>query len=83
MYSLPPNKNVNNKIINNPLVPEAVAKEGSHKMGRRQFTAQFKTKIVLEILREEKQLGELAAEHGFKPQSITKLEKNFWRTSDG
>jgi len=36
-------------------------------MGRRQFTAEFKTKIVLEILREEKQLGELATENGVSP----------------
>ena len=33
-------------------------------MGRRQFSAEFKTKIVLEILREEKQIGELVAGHG-------------------
>jgi len=33
-------------------------------MGRGQFTAEFKTKIVLEILREEKQIGELAADMG-------------------
>ena len=36
-------------------------------MVRRQFTAEFKTKIVLEILREEKQLGELATEHELSP----------------
>ena len=32
-------------------------------MERRQFTPEFKTKIVLELLRKEKPLGELANEH--------------------
>ena len=46
-------------------------------MGRRQFTAEFKTKIVLEILREEKQLGELAAEHGVSPNQLRNWKKEF------
>ena len=33
-------------------------------MGRRKFSAEFKTKIVLELLREEQQLGEIAHQHG-------------------
>ena len=44
-------------------------------MGRRQFTAEFKTKIVLEILREQKQLGELAAEHGVSPNQLRNWKK--------
>lgn len=36
-------------------------------MGRRQFTAEFKTKLVLEVLREEKQIGEIATENGLSP----------------
>jgi transposase-like protein len=46
-------------------------------MGRRQFTVEFKTKIVLEILREEKQLGELAAEHGVSPNQLRNWRKEF------
>jgi len=46
-------------------------------MVRRQFTAEFKTKIVLEILREEKQLGELAAEHELSPNQLRNWEKEF------
>ncbi len=38
-------------------------------MGRRKYSAEFKTKIVLELLREEKQLGELAAEHELRWKS--------------
>jgi len=46
-------------------------------MGRRKFTADFKTKIVLEILREEKQLGELAAENGLSPNQLRSWRKEF------
>ncbi len=46
-------------------------------MGRRQFTAEFKTKVVLEILREEKQIGELAAEHGLSPNQLRNRKKEF------
>ena len=46
-------------------------------MVRRQFTAEFKTKIVLEILREEKQLGELAAEHELSPNQLRNWKKEF------
>jgi len=46
-------------------------------MGRRKFTVEFKTKIVLEILKEEKQLGELAAEHGVSPNQLRNWRKEF------
>src|SRR5665254_15752 len=49
-------------------------------MGRRRFTAEFKTKIVLEILREEKLLGELATEHGVAPINYETGKKNSWKT---
>jgi transposase-like protein len=44
---------------------------------RRQFTAEFKTKIVLEILKEEKQIGELAAENGLSPNQLRNWKKEF------
>ena len=46
-------------------------------MGRRQFTAEFKTKIVLELLREEKQIGELAAENDLSPNQLRNWRKEF------
>lgn len=39
-------------------------------MGRRQFIAEFKMKIVLEILREEKPTGAIVAEHGISPNQF-------------
>ena len=46
-------------------------------MRRRQFTAGFKTKIVIEVLREEKQIGELAAEHDLSPNQLRNWRKEF------
>ena len=46
-------------------------------MGRRQFTPEFKTRIVLEFLREEKPLGELAAEHKISPNQLRNWKKEF------
>ena len=46
-------------------------------MGRRQFTPEFKTRIVLELLREAKPLGELAAEHEISPNQLRNWKKEF------
>ena len=44
---------------------------------RRQFTAEFKTNVVLELLKEEKQLGELAAEYELSPNQLRNWRKDF------
>ena len=46
-------------------------------MKRRQFTAEFKTKLVLEVLREEKQIGELATENGLSPNQLRNWKREF------
>jgi len=46
-------------------------------MGGRKFSAEFKTNIVLELLREEKQIGELAAEHKLSPNQLLNWKKEF------
>jgi len=46
-------------------------------MGKRQFTPEFKTKIVLELLREEKPLGEVAAEHNISPNQLRNWKREF------
>jgi transposase-like protein len=46
-------------------------------MGRRKFSAEFKTKIVLELLREEQQLGEIAHQHGISPNQLRNWKKEF------
>ena len=46
-------------------------------MKRIQFTAEFKTKLVLEVLREEKQIGELATENGLSPNQLRNWKREF------
>jgi len=46
-------------------------------MGRRQFTPEFKAKIVLELLREENQIGELATENDLSPNQLRNWRKEF------
>jgi len=36
-------------------------------MKRRQFTPEFKTKVVMEMLREKKTISEIATEHEIVP----------------
>ncbi len=46
-------------------------------MSKRTFTAEYKTQVVLELLREEKQLGEIAAEHGISPNQLRNWKREF------
>ena len=46
-------------------------------MGKSVYTAQFKMGVVLELLREEKQIGELASEHNLHPNQIRNWKKEF------
>ncbi len=44
---------------------------------RRKFTAEFKTKVVLEALKERCTLTELAQKHQLHPVQITNWKKDF------
>ena len=46
-------------------------------MGYRRYTAQYKAKIVLEVLQGEKELGEIAAENNLNPNMIRNWKKEF------
>lgn len=46
-------------------------------MGKRKFTAEFKTKVVLEILREERELGAIASEHEINPNQLRAWRATF------
>ncbi len=37
---------------------------------RKQYTAEFKAKVVREVLREEKTLGEIASQNGVHPNQV-------------
>ena len=42
---------------------------------RRSFTPEFKTQVVLELLREEKELNQLATEHDIAPNMLCAWNK--------
>jgi len=46
-------------------------------MKRRKFTAKFKTKVVLETLKESESLSALAMKHELAPTQISKWKKEF------
>jgi transposase-like protein len=39
-------------------------------MSKRKFTAEFKAELVLEVLRGERELGEIASEHQINPNQL-------------
>jgi transposase-like protein len=45
-------------------------------MGKRTFTAEFKARLVLEVLREERELSAIAAEHQINPNQL-----RAWKTA--
>ena len=46
-------------------------------MKRRQFTPEFKAKVVMEMLREEKTLSEIASEHEISPNQLRNWKNEF------
>lgn len=46
-------------------------------MSRRKFTAKFKTKVVLEALKEKSSLAELAQRFSIHPQQISNWKREF------
>jgi transposase-like protein len=46
-------------------------------MKKRTYTAEFKTKIILEVLRGERELNEIAAEYQIAPNQIRNWKSEF------
>jgi len=46
-------------------------------MEKRVYTAQYKTQVVLEVLKEEKSLSEIASERNINPNVIRNWRKEF------
>jgi len=44
---------------------------------RREYTAEYKTKIVLEVLREEKSISEIGSREGINPNQIGNWKREF------
>lgn len=53
-------------------------------MGRkRKFTSEYKVGLVLEVLREERTLGEIAAEHEINPNQLSAWKREFLAKAAG
>src|SRR5450756_3251018 len=50
-------------------------------MKRRTFTAEYKTKIILEVLRGEKELNVIATENEFAPNQIRNWKVEFLKNA--
>jgi len=50
---------------------------------KRAFSSEFKTKVVLELLREERTLGEIAAAYQINPNQLTKWRREFLDRAPG
>lgn len=46
-------------------------------MAQKTYTAEYKAKIVLEVLAGERELGEIAAENGLNPNMVRNWKKEF------
>lgn len=46
-------------------------------MKRKRYTAEFKSQIVLEVLKEEKTMSQIASEHGIHVNQIHKWKTQF------
>jgi transposase len=52
-------------------------------MSKRRFSAKFKTKVVLEALKERESMAELARKHELHVQQISKWKRDFLDKASG
>jgi transposase-like protein len=50
---------------------------------KRQFTSEFKTKLVLELLQEKQTMGEIAAAHQINPNQLANWRREFLEKAPG
>lgn len=51
-------------------------------MTRRKFTSKFKTKVVLELLKERSSLAELAQKYELAPQQLSNWKREFLNNAE-
>ncbi len=51
-------------------------------MTRRKFTSKFKTKVVLELLKERSSLAELAQKYDLAPQQMSNWKRDFLNNAE-
>lgn len=52
-------------------------------MKKRSYTSEYKVKLVLEVLREERTMGEIAAARGINPNQLGKWKREFLERASG
>ena len=50
-------------------------------MGRKKYSAEFKAKVALEAIREEKTINEIASQYGIHPQMVRVWKKEFLKNA--
>ncbi|KUK52316.1 MAG: Transposase protein [Desulfotomaculum sp. 46_296] len=50
---------------------------------RNHYSAEYKTKVVLEVLREEATLNEIAAKYGISPVMLSRWKQEFLERAPG
>ena len=50
-------------------------------MGRKKYSAEFKAKVALEAIREEKTINEIASHYGVHPQMVRAWKKEFLKNA--
>ena len=50
-------------------------------MGRKKYSAEFKAKVALEAIREEKTINEIASHYGVHPQMVRTWKREFLKNA--
>jgi len=50
---------------------------------KRVFSSEYKVKLVLEVLKEERLIGEIAAEHNINPNQLSRWRQEFLEKAPG
>ncbi len=50
-------------------------------MGRKKYSAEFKAKVALEAIREERTINEIASQYGIHPQMVRAWKREFLRNA--
>ncbi len=77
----PRNRTTGYKIIVNMVYLNKRKQEEKTMARRNSYTPEFKTKVVLEVLQGERELGELAAEYDINPNMLRNWKREFMENS--
>jgi transposase-like protein len=76
-YNVPEELDTGLRKDNEPDTVRIRMKGRDQDMSKRKFTAEFKTKLVLELLSGEREIGEMALEHQINPNQLRTWRAQF------